>query len=359
MSGTERITYADYLRVHQLINLQDGGEEGAREISSDEHHFIIVHQVYELWFNRIIRELIDARDILGEAEVPEEAIPKMVATLARVAEIFRLMNQQWKVMTTLTPQGFLAFRDHLGTSSGFESFQMRELEIIIGLGISGRPGGMDPLAHFAKLAKEDEHGKIVYERLLKLSSQPSLKEVLGDWLARTPIHGSSVGDDGDEKVVNSYVSAHLDCMRSANSAAIERFAAVGQDSEAVRNRFAMSIKSAEEFLMPEGTVHRARAGLLFIESYRELPLLSWPRTLVDSVIALEEAILLFRTSHARMVERMIGRRVGSGGSSGVDYLDATTKMRVFTDLWAVRTMLVKRSILPEVESSEFYGFSNN
>ncbi len=355
--GRERITYADYLRVHQLLDLQDGAEEGAREISSDEHHFIIVHQVYELWFNRVIYELKVARDILAKPEVPEEAIPKMVDSLARVAEIFRLMNQQWKVMSTLSPQGFLAFRDNLGTSSGFESFQMRELEILIGLGISDRPGEMDPLAHFARLAEESENDRIVYQRLLKSSSEPSLRDVLGNWLARTPIHGSCIGDESDEEVVQRYVNEHLDCMRSANNAALKRFAAVGQDSEAVRNRFASSITSAEEFLMPEGKANRARAGLLFIESYRELPLLSWPRKLVDSVVALEEAILLFRTSHARMVERMIGRRVGSGGSSGVDYLDATTKMRVFTDLWAIRTMLVKRSLLPAVEKTSFYGFN--
>ena len=91
--------------------------------------------------------------------------------------------------------------------------------------------------------------------------------------------------------------------------------------------------------MPDGVVNRARAGLLFIESYRELPLLAWPRTLIDAVVALEEAMLLWRTSHARMVERIIGRRIGTGGSSGVDYLDMTTRYRIFVDLWAVRTLL--------------------
>ena len=70
-------------------------------------------------------------------------------------------------------------------------------------------------------------------------------------------------------------------------------------------------------------------------------------------------MLLFRTHHARMVERMIGRRMGTGGSSGVDYLDATTKYRVFVDLWAVRTLLVKRERLPDVKEAEFYGFSSD
>ena len=86
--------------------------------------------------------------------------------------------------------------------------------------------------------------------------------------------------------------------------------------------------------------------------------MSWPRRLIDTVVDLEESMILFRSHHARMVERMIGRRMGTGGSSGVDYLDATLKYRIFVDLWAVRTLLVKRGDLPEIEHAEFYGFTS-
>ena len=96
--------------------------------------------------------------------------------------------------------------------------------------------------------------------------------------------------------------------------------------------------------------------MLFIESYRELPLLAWPRKLIDTVVELEQSMLLFRSHHARMVERMIGRRMGTGGSSGVDYLDATLKYRIFVDL---RTLLVKRDALPDVKNLEFYGFAQS
>ena len=102
---------------------------------------------------------------------------------------------------------------------------------------------------------------------------------------------------------------------------------------------------------------RARAGLLFIESYRELPLLAWPRRLVDTLVELEEQMVLWRSSHARMVERIIGRRTGTGGSSGVDYLDSTAQWRVFGDLWAVRTLLIRKNALPQLENAEFYGFA--
>ena len=97
---------------------------------------------------------------------------------------------------------------------------------------------------------------------------------------------------------------------------------------------------------------------MFIESYRNLPLLSWPRILIDSFVEVEESILLFRNSHARMVERMIGKRMGTGGSSGVDYLDATLKYRIFVDLWSVRTILVKRELLPDVANPDYYGFNS-
>ena len=72
-----------------------------------------------------------------------------------------------------------------------------------------------------------------------------------------------------------------------------------------------NLASARDFLKPDGVTNRARAGLLFIESYPELPLLSWPRRLIDTIVQLEQSMLLFRHAHARMVERMIGRRMGN------------------------------------------------
>ena len=140
---------------------------------------------------------------------------------------------------------------------------------------------------------------------------------------------------------------------------ISHFKSIGHgDESTLGDRLNKSILGAREFLLPNEKPNRARAGLLFIESYRELPLLSWPRALIDSFVELEESILLFRNSHARMVERMIGRRMGTGGSSGVDYLDATLKYRIFVDLWAVRTILVKRDLLPDVKKSDYYGFNS-
>ena len=136
--------------------------------------------------------------------------------------------------------------------------------------------------------------------------------------------------------------------------------------ENIIRRFDANKSTAKNFLygldVPE--VNRAfskmyRAGLIFIESYRKLPLLAWPRQLLDCIVELEQLFVLWRTRHVRMVERMIGRRVGTGGSSGVDYLDETTKYRIFGDLWTVRTLLLPEDNLPVLENEEFYDFVTN
>ncbi len=359
-SPSTRITYAGYLRLEELLALQDGPDGYAPLPSNDELHFIIVHQTFELWFKLILRELKEARALMNNEHIEESAIPRVVHHLERVSEIFRLLADQWKVMETLSPQDFLAFRDRLGTSSGFESWQMRELEVLMGLENKGRVGGMDPLQHMKRLAKEGKVSALALQDFEHTIGEPSLNEVLTTWLSRTPIHGSSPGSDGDHDAVRKYVDQHLEAMVQHGEHVIAHMIEIGHGEEAtVRPRIEAGISAAEQFLIADGEAIRHRAGLLFIESYRDLPLLSWPRRLIDSFVELEQSMLLFRTHHARMVERMIGRRMGTGGSSGVDYLDATTKYRIFVDLWAVRTLLVRRDALPEVSEADFYGFTSN
>ncbi len=136
------------------------------------------------------------------------------------------------------------------------------------------------------------------------------------------------------------------------------------EPEAIEARYAAASQVAREFLYAEdqpeadrSRIKRIRAALLFIESDRDLPLLAWPRNLIDTIVELEEQMVLFRHRHARMVERTIGRRVGTGGSSGVDYLDRTTKYRIFVELWAVRTLLLRREARPALRNASFYAFS--
>jgi len=136
------------------------------------------------------------------------------------------------------------------------------------------------------------------------------------------------------------------------------------DAARLRKRYDDEKENVARFLNPtaeEGgpRVRRIRAAMIFILTYRELPLLAWPRELLDSLIELEQAFLIFRQRHARMVERVIGRRTGTGGSAGVDYLDQTAlAYRVFRDLWAVRALQIRAEAVPELEHAAFYGFRN-
>ena len=352
MSG-ENWTYGNYLQLDDLLKLQ--GED--RGISSDEMHFIIVHQTFELWFKQIIRELSEVRNILCQEQVPEKHIPLAVERLGRTTEIFKLMASQWSVMETLTPQGFLSFRDGLGSASGFESFQMRKFEILLGLKNEDRLFGMDPIDTFRKLAKNSEKDASILQDLEDALAKPSLEESLMKWISRTPIMGSIYGSEKDSESVKKYVNEHLLGHKSMGEDAAKRMSGYGtSDIEKATQRFNSAHESAISFLVPEGKISRARASLLFIESYRELPLLAWPRKLIDAVVELEESMVKWRHSHARMVERIMGRRIGTGGTSGVDYLDKTSQYRVFKDLWAVRTILVKSDKRPELIKPDFYGF---
>tara|TARA_B100000282_G_scaffold161156_1_gene116375 strand:- start:301 stop:1395 length:1095 start_codon:yes stop_codon:yes gene_type:complete len=354
-----RITYGNYLRLDEMLNLQEGPVDYSPLPCNNEKHFIIVHQVFELWFKLVLTELKEVHKMMSSEHIDERSMPIIVHHLKRVSAVFNLMSQQWKVMETLTPQDFLSFRDRLGTSSGFESWQLRQIEIILGLEQQQRDAGMDPLEHMEKLANEGKISSVVLAEFNSVIESPSLYELLKKWLCRTPVNGSFLGDDDDDAVISSYVNSHLAAMNSHSEMVISHFESIGHgDESTLRGRLDKSLANAEEFLRPSGVVDRSRVGLLFIESYRELPLLSWPRVMIDSFVEMEESILLFRNSHARMVERMIGKRMGTGGSSGVDYLDATLKYRIFVDLWTVRTILVRRDLLPDVANPEYYGFSS-
>ena len=241
-------TYSEYLRLEELLKLQTGVKGGKRSISNDELHFILVHQNFELWFKLIINELRSTRDILASDYVEETKLPQAVHHMNRVIETFKLMAQQWKVMETLEPQDFLNFRDELGTASGFESFQMRELEALMGKKwIDGKPAGKDD------------------------SNEKSLYEVTCDWLERTPIQGSNSASSDDENQVNDFINEYLASHKKL---------------------YPDTHQDAVTFFEEDLSLRRRRAGLVFIESYRELPLLAWPRRLISTLIDLEESMIL-------------------------------------------------------------------
>jgi tryptophan 2,3-dioxygenase len=364
MADPKGPTYWDYLRVPELLSLQGGLEKDESALAPDELHFIIVHQVYELWFKLCLRELRVARDHLAAPKVPEEAIAHVVHHLGRVGKVLHLLVEQFTVMETLTPQDFLAFRDKLTPASGFQSHQLREVEVLLGLGDEQRVayGSTHALEHLESMAKGSTSGSVMWGRLETARGQESLRQALHRWLSRTPIQGSGPDDPEDAQVVRQFLDDYLASVRNHQRAQLSR--TTNADPAVVEKRFADEAANVERFLfapdVPEAdrqNAIRIRAALVFIESYRELPLLAWPRLLLDSVVEVEEQFVLWRHRHARMVERVIGRRVGTGGSSGVDYLDQTARMRVFPELWSVRTLLLPRTEIPTLLHPERYGFA--
>ncbi len=347
--------YWDYLSLPGLLS-QQGGLDG--NPSADELHFIIVHQAFELWFKLVLSQLRLARDHLAAAHLPEEQVPFVVHHLNRVNVILRQCVDQFAVMETLPPQDFLAFRDKLTPASGFQSFQLREIEILLGLKTEDRVslGGVKPEAHIQNVGKGSNFD--AYARLQATQAEITLRDALNAWLARTPIQGSSIGEPNDQGVVDGFLAEYLSKVEAHGEATLAALVKALGEAERIKMapRIQTTLDETRKFLIVEDwTLRRARAGLLFIESYRELPLLAWPRLLIDTVVELEEQMLLFRNRHARMVERVIGRRIGTGGSSGVEYLDKTTAYRTFPELWTVRSALLPRTMLPALMHRERYG----
>ncbi len=368
MSERPTPTYWDYLQLNELLALQGGLEGDEQNLMPDELHFILVHQTMELWFKLLLRELRLARDHLGVPDVPEDHIPYVVHHMRRATEIVKLCVQQFQVVETLTPQDFLAFRGKLSPASGFQSFQMREIEILLGLEESEQEllGKIGALDYLKKMTSTSPGGALAWEHIAKVREEKTLLSALNDWIYRTPIQGSSPDEEGDDAMLDGFATDYIQAVAAEGDAQLNRLLEAGIGNEAaLKERFDHGTLQVREFLeavdvdaSERERVRRIRSALVFIESYRELPLLAWPRLLLDTVVELEQQMVLFRSRHARMVERVIGRRVGTGGSSGVDYLERTTRYRIFKDLWSVRTVLVKKTSLPALKSPEFYGFAN-
>ncbi len=359
------VTYWDYLRLEDLLALQGGIERDEKALSNDEMLFITVHQVYELWFKLVLRELRAARDLFTADPVAEQELSGAVRSLKRVTTILRVAIDHWEVMETLPTREFLAFRDKLLPASGFQSAQMRQIEILLGLREEDRaPVGLEHGWKEALRSREGV-GSPAFARVeAAIADGPTLKDAIEEWLQRTPIDGCDAHRPDARKELARFLAAFLDAHAREADATAERAVSIARspgDAQRIRSRYEAEKATVRAFFEPDEAQggerrRRIRAAMLFIETYRELPLLAWPREVLDGLVELEELFVVFRQRHARMVERVIGRRTGTGGSSGVDYLDATAGYRIFRDLWAIRTLQIRRDAAPALEHAEFYGF---
>jgi tryptophan 2,3-dioxygenase len=359
--------YWDYIKVEEITALQGGLVDDDSTLSNDEVMFITVHQIDELWLKLALRELVSVRNLFAQTRVPEQSLSSAVRGLRRMALLFHKIATHFELMETMTTRDYLAFRDKLSPASGFQSAQLREIELLMGLSDADRI----PLGHDGSYMQALKGAKGVESPASKRverrrADRPTLLEAIDAWLHRTPIDGSTPEQPGDAAVVRTFIDAYL----GAHAKEVEHAKALAihdglsaQDIERLGARYQREVESTRAFLeaadVPEEQRpqrSRVRAAVLLIESYRELPLLAWPREVVDAIVALEQAFVIFRQRHARMVERVIGRRTGTGGSAGVEYLDQTAlKYRIFRDVWAVRTLLIREAALPPLEHPEKYA----
>ena len=364
-------TYWDYIRVEELLSLQQGLASEDAEITNEEALFVTVHQVYELWFKLVLRDLKSARDLFMADDVAEQELSGVVERLRRVATIFRVAVEHFAVVETIPTRAYLAFRDKLMPASGFQSAQLRQIEILFGLEEADRIPLGPPGSHLAALEAPGGGASPALARVQEtLADGPTLKQAIEAWLARTPIDATRSAAGDVESDVDGFVERYLEAHRLVIGRSRDHAQAVaaetGREVDVAQARLGAIYEkeraSVEAFLRPDGAGQAAssattRAALVFLETYRELPLLAWPREVLAALLEVEQGFVIFRQRHARMVERVIGRRAGTGGSAGVEYLDRTAvEYRVFKDIWAVRTVLLPVDDAPELRDPGFYGF---
>jgi tryptophan 2,3-dioxygenase len=359
------VNYWDYIRVEDLLKLQSGTRASEDDVSNDEVLFIVVHQVYELWFKLVLRELDAACALFDQKPVPDMALAKATRSFRRITTIFDQAITHFSVMETLTTRDYLSFRDTLIGASGFQSAQLREMEIVLGLEEGQRISlGVEGTYKDALKAMDGSSSPALARVERRLGQQASLRTLIYRWLARTP-----VGEDGGspQQFLEGFLASHARELDVRLAAIAKTMKLPAADVELWKQRYERDLATTRRFLFAEDGDDlpgfdreermRVRAAILFLESYRELPRLAWPREALDALIEMEQRMVIWRQRHARMVERIIGRRTGTGGSAGVEYLDQTAlKYRVFGDVWAVRTILLKKDAVPEIPNADDFRF---
>ncbi len=342
------IYYSEYLHLEKLLTSQlpKSVEYGVN--AHDEMLFIIVHQAYELWFKQIIHELDSVIQMFQENTIDERNIGIAVSRLRRITVIQRLLIDQLNVLETMTPLDFLEFRDLLIPASGFQSFQFRIIENKLGLDIENRVK-FDNKNYYSLVS--DEHQKM----LIDSQNTISLFEAIDKWLLRIPflkidtfdfwsLYKNSIADmiENEKQIILTNPSL-TDEKRNKQ---LKEFENTKEKFEALldENKHNEFVRQGLRRLSYKSTL-----AALFINLYRDEPILHLPFRLLTYLVDIDELFTTWRYKHALMVHRMIGAKVGTGGSSGHYYLMQTAeKHKVFKDLFDLSTYLIPRSALPEL-----------
>ncbi|MGB0902509.1 tryptophan 2,3-dioxygenase [Halocynthiibacter sp.] len=260
-----RMSYSDYLSLDPILNAQNPISD-----AHDEMLFIIQHQTSELWMRLAIHELRAARELLLNGETRPAF--KM---LSRVARIFEQLNNAWDVLRTMTPSDYTTFRETLGQSSGFQSWQYRLIEFMV--------GNRNPA-----MLKPHEHREEYVSTLQAELKMPSLYDIALQALA-----------DSDIAVPHQVLERDLSQMY--------------QPSDAVKEAWTIVYKDPQKYW----------------ELYE----------LAEKLVDFEDYFRRWRFNHVTTVERIIGFKRGTGGTSGTTYLRKMLDVEIFPELWHLRTDL--------------------
>ena len=333
------VYYSEYLQLDKIINAQDpeSFKEGQTP-AHDEMLFIVIHQAYELWFKQILFEVNSAIEILNKPVVNDNKseLQTVVHRLRRVVTILNVLVHQVDILETMTPMDFLDFRDLLRPASGFQSWQFKILEAKLGLKFDERFGQH---YYISQLKPSDVD-------IIKQAEQgPSVLQLINKWLERMPFLSDSKfwnNSKNEHPFFSQYENIYNAGLAESEKGNSETFKKLFYTDSEDRNLSATACRSA-----------------LFIMLYRGYPLLDVPFDLLDTLLEIDNQMGNWRYRHLNMVRRMIGTRVGTGGSTGAGYLQgAMDKHYIFKEISQLNSFLIDRRKLPALpkELTDVLGY---
>lgn len=329
------VHYHDYLQLDKILAAQFPESDKLNLSAHDEMLFIVIHQAYELWFKQLHHEIDSIIIIMGKPALNDNSpeLQTVVHRLSRCVTILRVLVHQIDIMETMTPMDFLDFRDMLRPASGFQSWQFKELEAKLGLKFEHRHGKE---YYTAQLRPQQ------VEVIKKAEGNKSVLELLNQWLERMPFFK-------EETNWKDFTTAHNSAENIHPFWAEYFYQFQNSLAEVEKN----NLEAFKNVFVDEGGVAgrtlsaTASRAALFIMLYRGYPMLQLPFQLLNSLLEIDEQLSSWRYRHMNMVHRMIGTRIGTGGSTGKDYLKAAAdKHYIFREIAELNSFLIERRKLP-------------
>ncbi|MBS1946536.1 MAG: tryptophan 2,3-dioxygenase [Bacteroidetes bacterium] len=336
------VHYSEYLRLDKILHAQFPESDKLQQPAHDEMLFIIIHQSYELWFKQLLFEVGAVCAIMEKPSLNDNSpeLQTVAHRLSRCVTILKLLVHQIDVMETMNPMDFLDFRDMLRPASGFQSWQFKILEARLGLKYEQRFGQ----EYYISQLNEEE-----IRRVKNAEKEQSLLALVNTWLARMPFFEET------ENWKNFQHSANDEKMHPFWSEYKRRYRESLADAEKnnlhLFEQFFFEDSHQTLFHRQQSLSPAANRSALFIMLYRGYPVLQLPYQLLNQLLEIDEQLSTWRYRHMNMVHRTIGTRIGTGGSTGKDYLQsALNKHYIFKEIAQLTSFLIERKKLPNLSS---------